>query len=274
MKLVRYLENGMPKYGVLEGDFVYAVEGDVYARELERGEPVGGIEAVALLPPCDPTSITSIGANYASRCHENNMPIPTEPGKGDRFFIPIEALTGPGGLIYFPTQEVRVEYGGELGIVMGRTCHNVTVDEAPDYILGYTIIHNVWAKDPVGSTRPPRQRLRAYETFCPAGPCVVTDLDTADVPWETRVNGEVRQKSNASEMLFGPAEIVASISSWHTLQPGDLIQCGTAAGVGLLKPGDVVEIEFEGIGVLRNLVAAREGLEPANLIWIDEYKGD
>lgn len=273
MKLVRYQSEAGAQFGILEGDFVYAVRGDVYAGGFERGEPVGGTEALALLAPCTPQTITSIGANYASRCRENNLPIPTEPGLGDRFYIPAGALTGPGALIYYPTQETRVEYGGELGIVMRRTCRDVTAEQAADYILGYTVLHNVWAKDPKGSTRPGPQRIRAYESFCPTGPCVVTGVDTANLAWETRVNGRVRQKANTSEMLFSAAEIVANISTWHTLQPGDLIQCGTASGVGLLKPGDVVEIEFKGIGVLQNLVVARDGMKPIELVWLD-YHGD
>jgi 2-keto-4-pentenoate hydratase/2-oxohepta-3-ene-1,7-dioic acid hydratase in catechol pathway len=273
LKLVRYAADGVAQYGILENGFIYAVEGDVYSGSFAKGQAIGGIEVVRLLPPCNPKTITSIGANYASRCQENNLPIPTEPGKGDRFFIPVEALTGSGNLICLPTHEVRIEYSGELGIVIRRTCRNVTVDEADDYILGYTIVHNTWAKDPKGSTQNPRrQRIRAYESFCATGPCLVTDLDPRNVAWETRVNGEVRQRANTSDMLFSPAEMVASISTWHTLEPGDLIQCGTAAGVGLLKPGDTVDIEFAGIGVLRNLAVARENMTPANLIWID-YAG-
>ena len=278
MKLVRYKTNGAGKYGILEDGFVYAVAGDVYSGEFKKGEPVGGIEAVALLPPCEPKTITSIGANYASRCKENNMKIPTEPGMGDRFLIPVEALTGPGGLIYIPADETRVDYSGELGIVMRRECQNVKAEDAADYILGYTIIHNVWGKgkpcERIRSLLKQRKEgIRAYESFCPAGPCVVTDIDPSNIPWETRVNGEVRQKSNTSKMLFDVYEIVASISTWNTLLPGDLIQCGTASGVGLLNPGDVVDIEFEGIGILSNLGVAKDEMQPINLVWVDEYEG-
>ena len=113
MKLVRYQTNGAAKYGILEFDFVFEVKGDVYSDQFDKGPVVGSIEAVALLPPCEPKYITSIGANYVSRCKENNLPVPTSPGAGDRFFIPVEALTGPGDLIYLPPQEVRLEYSGE-----------------------------------------------------------------------------------------------------------------------------------------------------------------
>lgn len=274
MKLVRYQkEDGKAAYGLLESGFVYEIQGDPFSGSFQKGRPVGGLEAVALLPPCAPQAIISIGANYASRCQENNIPIPDQPGKGDRFCIPPQAVTGPGGLIYLPANEVRVEYGGELGIVIRRTCSNISPAEATEYILGYTIVNNIWAKDPPGSARPPRQRIRAYSTFCPVGPWVVTDLDPSDLAWELRINGVVRQRARTSEMLFGPPEIVASVSRWHTLEPGDLIQCGTAAGVGLLQPGDVVEVEFEGIGVLRNLVVPIEHAEPLPLIWL-EYEGE
>jgi len=285
MNIVRYESGEGPMFGIVEDGFVHKALGDIYSPDVERGEVVGGVEAVALLAPCVPTVITSIGANYASRCKENNLAIPTEPGKGDRFFIPTEALTGPGGPIKLPPHEPRVEYSGELAIVMGRTCTEVTANEAPDYILGYTIVHNVWAKNPVRgtlrkSTTERRQEwtddkpIRAYESFCPTGPWVVTDLDPSNVAWQTRVNGEVRQQANTSEMLFSPAEIVANISTWHTLQPGDLIQTGTSEGVGLLSPGDIVEIEFEGIGTLRNIGVAGHAMQPAELIWIEAYEGD
>jgi 2-keto-4-pentenoate hydratase/2-oxohepta-3-ene-1,7-dioic acid hydratase in catechol pathway len=273
MKLVRYRAGGAALYGVLDGDFVYRLEGDAFDGTGRKGQPVGSVEAVELLAPCTPHTITSIGANYASRCRENNLPIPTQPGMGDRFYIPPEALTGPGGLIYLPQPETRIEYSGELGIVMRRECRNVTAQDAPDYILGYTIIHNVWAKDEPGSTRPPTLRIRAYASFCPAGPCVVTDLDPSGIAWQTRVNGVVRQRAHTSEMLFSPAEIVADISTWHTLQPGDLIQCGTAEGVGRLKDGDVVEIEFDGIGILRNLGVAAGPMPPVDLVWVDYHGG-
>jgi 2-keto-4-pentenoate hydratase/2-oxohepta-3-ene-1,7-dioic acid hydratase in catechol pathway len=260
-------------YGLVEHGFVYRIKGDVFSGDFQKGEPVGGLEAVALLPPCVPSVIISIGANYASRCVENNIPIPDEPGKGDRFYIPAEAITGPGGLIYFPAGETRVEYGGELGIVIRRGGRDIPPDQASDHILGYTIVNNIWAKDPPGSPRPPRERIRAYPTFCPVGPWVVTDIDPTDLAWELRINGVVRQRACTSEMLFKPAEIVAAVSRWHTLQPGDLIQCGTAAGVGCLRPGDVVEVEFEGIGTLRNLVVPMEGLKPLDLVWIDYVGG-
>jgi len=285
MNIVRYKSGGAAQFGVVEDGFVYEADGDVYSAELGKGALVGGLESVALLAPCEPQAITSIGANYASRCKENNLAIPTEPGKGDRFFIPTEALTGPGASIGVPEHEARVEYSGELAIVMGRTCSTVTIDEAPDYILGYTIVHNVWAKNPArfADTEKHTVRaqewtdekpIRAYESFCPTGPWVVTDLDPSNLAWQTRVNGEVRQRANTSEMLFSAAEIVANISSWHTLQPGDLIQTGTSEGVGLLSPGDVVEIEFDGIGVLRNIAVVGQAKQPVDLIWIEAYEGD
>jgi 2-keto-4-pentenoate hydratase/2-oxohepta-3-ene-1,7-dioic acid hydratase in catechol pathway len=268
LRLVRYSADGEEKWGMLENDIIYEAVGDVFSGEVSKGSPVGGIEGVRLLPPCGRNAIVSIGANYPSRCRENRLPIPGEPGKGDRFLIPAEALVGPGGLIRLPENEVRVEYSGELGIVIRRTCRNIAIEEAVDCILGYTIVHNVWAKDPPGSQRPVVERIRTYPTFCPVGPCIVTDLDPLSLEWETRVNGEVRQKANTREMLFTPAEIVASVSTWHTLHPGDVIQTGTAAGVGELKPGDIVEIEFAEIGVLRNIAVSGGQMSPLDLVWI------
>ncbi|MBN1672073.1 MAG: fumarylacetoacetate hydrolase family protein [Kiritimatiellae bacterium] len=264
MKLVRYQTNGTPEYGILEDDWVYAIEGDVYAGDIGKARAVGGLETIRLLPPCEPKRIVSIGANYASRCTENGLRIPTKPGEGDKFYIDVRALAGPGDLIRLPEQEARVDFSGELAIVMRRVCEHVTAEEASAGILGYTIVHNAWAKG-----QPPAgvkgKGVRAYETFCPVGPCLVTDLDPASVAWRTRVNGVVRQDSNTSEMLFSAAEMVADISTTYTLRPGDLIQTGTACGVGPMSPGDVVEIEFEGIGVLRNRAVAGGAMEPVGL---------
>ena len=270
MNIARVVTDKGTHWALTEDGFFYEAIGDPYSGALEKGDPIGGMEVVVLLPPCEPHSITSIGANYASRCEENHLPIPTEPGGGDRFLIPVDTLVASGGLIYLPAGEQRVEYGGELGIVMREDCRTVSVDEASDKIFGYTILNNVWAKDSVGSTSP--DSVRAYPSFCPTGPFVVTGIDPMNLNWETRINGEVRQRSNTSEMLFSPAEIVSSVSSWHSLKRGDLIQCGTASGVSVLKPGDVIEIEVESIGTLRNLVVSRSGLQKSDLIWI-EYAG-
>ncbi|MBN1675743.1 MAG: fumarylacetoacetate hydrolase family protein [Kiritimatiellae bacterium] len=278
MKLVRYQTNGAARYGILEEDWVFAIEGDPYADDIRKGQAVGGVEAVPLLAPCDPKAIISIGANYESRCKENNLPLPTVPGKGDRFLIGLDSLTGPGGLIYLPSFEKRVDYSGELAIVMRRTCRHITPEQAPNYILGYTVVHNAWAKGKLTGDEPvpPEQKrkyVRAYESFCPVGPWVETDIDPSGIAWQTRVNGEVRQNANTSDMIFGVRELVAGVSEWHTLEPGDVIQTGTACGVGPMTDGDVIEIEFDGIGVLRNRAVRRDGMQPIDLVFIDKYEG-
>jgi len=266
MKILRYATSDGAAWGILENDWVYAVEGDVYSGEFGKGAAVGGLESMALLAPCEPKEIVSIGANYESRCKENNLKIPETPGEGDKFYIAPEALVGPGAPLLIPRHEPRVDYSGELAIVMGRECDHASESEALDCVLGYSILHNAWAK---GKTPDeidwPKKGIRAYATFCPVGPCIETEIDPMNVAWETRVNGEVRQKANTSEMLFNIGQMVASVSEDYKLQPGDVIQTGTACGVGPMSPGDVIEIAFEGIGVLRNLAVDGGEMRPIRL---------
>lgn len=278
MKIVRYINNKKDEYGIFENDVIYQGIGNVFSDDFKKGNPVGGVEVISLLAPCEPSVIISIGANYVDRCKENNLKIPETPGEGDKFIVGLEALTGPGSVINLPTLEEKVDFSGELAIVIGKEGKNIKEENAHEYILGYTVVHNVWAKGiPSEKVKlPPGEKskwLRAYETFCPIGPCIETDIDPDNVKWQTRVNGDVRQDSNTNTMVFNVAQIVADISTWRHLMPGDLIQTGTASGVGTMKHGDIIEIELEGIGILRNVAVDKEGLEAIELIFLDEYKG-
>ena len=211
------------------------------------------LERSTLLTPFPIVSkILCVGRNYAAHVRELQHEMPSEPCI---FSKPPSALLAHGGQIARPTLSHRVDHEGELGIIIGRRCHKMTETEsARDYILGYTIVNDVTARD-LQKTDCQWARSKGFDTFCPVGPVVTTELD----PWsgiqvQTRVNGQLRQDGNTREMMFDMDCILRYISAFCTLLPGDLIATGTPEGVGPLLAGDVVEVTVEGIGTLRNPV--------------------
>jgi 2-keto-4-pentenoate hydratase/2-oxohepta-3-ene-1,7-dioic acid hydratase in catechol pathway len=178
------------------------------------------------------------------------LPIPEEPAL---FFKPLTALCGPGDPIVYPAQSSRVDYEGELAVVIRKRCRHVPVERAREYVLGYTCLNDVTARDIQKRDGHP-SRAKAFDTFCPAGPCIVTAIDPNAVEIETWVNGERRQVGSTKTLIFPVEDLVARISAVMTLLPGDLISTGTPAGVGPLVPGDRVEVRIEGIGSLKNPV--------------------
>jgi 2-keto-4-pentenoate hydratase/2-oxohepta-3-ene-1,7-dioic acid hydratase in catechol pathway len=213
------------------------------------------LDAVPLLIPLPIVSkILCVGRNYLDHIKEMNNDLPTEPLI---FSKPPSSLLAPGGTIVRPRISQRVDHEGELGVVIGRTCRNLGADEnAADYILGYTCINDVTARD-LQKSDGQWTRAKGFDTFCPVGPVISTEgVD----PWagakvETRVNGEVRQSGTTLDFIFKLDRVLRHISQFCTLLPGDLIATGTPAGVGPLKAGDVVEVTVEGVGTLRNVVA-------------------
>jgi 2-keto-4-pentenoate hydratase/2-oxohepta-3-ene-1,7-dioic acid hydratase in catechol pathway len=215
-------------------------------------EPLA-LEGAKLLTPFPLTSkILCVGRNYAAHVRELQHEMPTEPCI---FSKPPSSLLAHGGEIIRPQLSQRVDHEGELGIIIGRRCHKMTeAESARDYILGYTIVNDVTARD-LQSTDCQWVRSKGFDTFCPVGPIVTTELD----PWsgiqvQTRVSGQLRQDGNTREMMFDMDCILRYISAFCTLLPGDLIATGTPEGVGPLVAGDVVEVTVEGIGTLRNPV--------------------
>lgn len=253
MKILRYKDSGGGAYGLLEGDTVYQLEGSIFGA-LRRGKEVGKLSDLELLTPCEPPMIISIGANYRDRCIENNLPIPDMPGRGDSFVVPLRSLSGPGAAIHLPPDAMRFEYGAELAVVMKKTAYNVKVENIKDYILGFSCVNNVWGKLPRSETVRPLPQ--SFDGSCPVGPLIVTDLDPLDLVVRSVVNGEVRQNSRTSQMIFNVYEVIAYISDMAALEAGVVIQTGTPGGVATLKDGDVVTIEIEGIGSLTNPVRA------------------
>jgi 2-keto-4-pentenoate hydratase/2-oxohepta-3-ene-1,7-dioic acid hydratase in catechol pathway len=207
------------------------------------------LQDVELLAPCQPTKIVCVGLNYAEHAQELKMELPQEPVI---FLKPPSAILGPDGQIVYPASSQQVDYEGELGVVIGKRCKNVPADEAEKYILGYTCFNDVTARD---LQRKDGQwtRAKSFDTFASFGPWIAT-IDPAHVDIQTRVNGKAVQKSNTFDLIFEVPELVEFISGVMSLEPGDVIATGTPPGVGPLQKGDVVEVEIEGIGVLKNSV--------------------
>jgi len=223
-------------------------------RFLHNGRIASGSEVpdgATLFPPVTPTKIVCIGRNYADHAKELGNETPAEPLL---FLKPPSALLAPGGTIVRPRQSQLVHHEGELAIVIGREAKDVRIGDWRDYVLGFTCANDVSARD-LQRKDVQFTRGKGFDTFCPVGPHIETDLDSSDLRVIARVNGEVKQDGRTSQMIFPCDVLVSYISEHMTLMPGDVILTGTPAGVGSLNAGDTVEVEIEGIGVLRNAVA-------------------
>jgi len=204
-----------------------------------------------LLEPLRPSKIVCVGRNYREHAAELGNKMPDEPLL---FLKAPSALIASGDEIVLPGASQQVEHEGELGVVIGRVARNIPSGEDPlSYVLGYTCVNDVTARD-LQRKDVQFTRGKSFDTFCPAGPWIETDIDPGNVTVETRLNGEVKQKGNTADMAFPVAFLIRYISEIMTLYPGDLIATGTPAGVSKMKPGDIVEVEVEGIGILKNRV--------------------
>ena len=207
------------------------------------------MEDVELLAPCCPSKIACVGLNYVEHAKELKMKLPEEP---ILFLKPPSAVIGPGTEIIVPKSSERVDYEGELGVVIGKRCKAIAADEAKKHILGYTCFNDVTARD-LQQKDGQWTRAKSFDTFAPFGPWIAS-IDPSDADIKTRVNGQIRQSSNTADLIFGVPSLIEFISNVMTLEPGDVIATGTPPGVGRLEKGDVVEVEIEGIGVLKNRV--------------------
>lgn len=227
-------------------------DGDVEGLRTRRIDPIPLEEAI-LLAPVRPSKIVCVGRNYREHAAELGHDIPKEPLL---FLKAPSALLAPGGVVKRPKLSQRVDYEGELGVVIGKKCHQPSGDkDLRAYILGYTCVNDVTARD-LQNKDGQWSRAKGFDTFCPVGPLVVDGLDPwAGVGVETRVNGEVRQHGNTRDFIFPLDTIIRHIAQAMTLYPGDLIATGTPAGVGSVTAGDMMEVSVEGVGTLRNPVA-------------------
>ena len=252
MRLVRFRFGDRIATGVVEGDAVRALAGTFFENPVPSGEEIP-LDDVRLLAPILPSKVVCLGKNYAAHAAEFGGEVPEEPLV---FLKPSTSVSGPGDPIPLPPISNRVDYEGELAVVIGRIARNVRAEETFRYILGYTCGNDVTLRD-LQKKDDQWARAKGFDGSCPLGPWVETDLDPIDVHLETRVNGEVRQSASTSDMVFGVATIIEFVTEFMTLLPGDVIMTGTPEGVGKLEPGDRVEVAIDGIGVLMNPVGAR-----------------
>jgi 2-keto-4-pentenoate hydratase/2-oxohepta-3-ene-1,7-dioic acid hydratase in catechol pathway len=242
----------IPFCGILDEYQVREISGAPWA-EWSQSARVYPLAAVRLLAPVDPTKIVCIGRNYAAHAAELGNEVPKEPLM---FLKPPSSMVGSEEPVILTRYSQRVEHEGELAIVIGRRCSQLSDSDDPlAYVLGYTCLNDVTARD-IQKSDVQFTRGKGFDTFCPVGPHIETDLDPTNVLVETRVNGAVRQSGNTSLMIYPCAFLIRWISRMMTLYPGDVIATGTPAGVGPLVAGDAVEVSVAGIGVLRNPVHA------------------
>ncbi len=254
MKIVRYQDSdGGPAWGMVEGDTVFGLIGSPFG-DYGKGAAVGRLEQVPLLAPVAPSKVVCIGRNYAAHAAELGNEVPPEPLI---FLKPPSAIIGPDATIELPTLSEQVEHEAELVLVIGKRCRHLSEAEALEAVLGFTCGNDVTARDLQGRDGQ-WSRAKGFDTFCPLGPWIVTpdELDPSRAMVRCRVNGEVRQEGSTEQLIFSLRRLLRDISAVMTLEAGDVIMTGTPAGVGPLRAGDTVEVEVEGIGVLRNPVAA------------------
>jgi 2-keto-4-pentenoate hydratase/2-oxohepta-3-ene-1,7-dioic acid hydratase in catechol pathway len=235
-------------YGILDGENVIET-GRLFGKNFAEDHT---LSSVKMLPPVLPSKIICVGRNYVDHAKELGNDVPTEPLI---FLKPPSSLITHGDNIVYPPQSTRVDFEGEIGLIIGKQGRNIAAENAMDYIFGYTCVNDITARD-LQKKDGQWTRGKGFDTFCSVGPWFVSkdefDLDKATL--RTRLNGEIKQEGTASQMIFNLGAILAFVSSFLTLEPGDLIATGTPAGVGPMQPGDQVSIEIEGLGTLTNTV--------------------
>ena len=258
MRIARVDVHGEAHDAIIEGDIAYHLEGTPFENP-NRGAEIGPVAGLKLLAPCQPTKIVCIGLNYKAHIEETNSTAPTEPLM---FFKPPTAVVGHEDDVHWIPGTEKMDYESELALVFGKKAKFVAPGTYRDYVLGYTCANDISARD---FQRGDGQwtRGKGSDTFCPLGPWIVTDIDAEDLHIGGALNGEVRQDSRTSDLLFGLDELVVHVTKYFTMLPGDVIITGTPSGVGtskgLMKPGDVYEVTIEGIGTLRNRIVGLHG---------------
>ena len=256
-RFVRYEKGGAIGFGGLDGETVYPIEGDLFGSRTPTGESLP-LSEVKLLYPIQPSKVLALAGNYLSHLSPGSEP----PEYPQPFYKPITCLTNPGDPIVFPKGAQDVHYEAEFVIVVGKKATKVSEDEAWDYILGYTCGNDVSERNwQNGSIDGPENkdlqwwRGKGSDTFGPMGPAIAVGLEYEKSKIQLRLNGEVKQEQMLSDLIENPAETVSFISQAVTLLPGDVIFTGTPGRTSPMKAGDVVEVEIDGIGILRNPVA-------------------
>lgn len=250
MKIIRFLIDHESKYGALEGEVIKETEGDIFS-DIKVTDRMHSVNEVKILPPCSPSKIIAVGLNYKDHAKEMGSALPDEP----RIFLkPGTAVIGHEDKIKYPSHmSSRVDYEGELAVVIKSKAKNVEEKQALQYIYGYTCLNDITARD-LQAKDIQFTRAKGFDTFAPMGPVIETETDPGDLEISTYLNGERKQHSRTSNLLFSIPKLVSFISKVMTLLPGDVISTGTPGGVGPMKSDDKVEVEIEGIGRLTNYI--------------------
>ena len=254
MKIARFERRGEVRWGIVEDETIYALDGDLYG-SFGQGQKLCQLQDVRLMAPCEPRNGVACGRNYLDHIKEMGWPVPEEP---NLFFKPVNTVIGHGDDIIYPRPSKDLRYEAELCLVIKKMAKNVSEEDAMDYVLGYTCGNDVTAIDLFEKDKI-LARAKGFDTAGPLGPWLVTDIDPHNVAIKGRVNGETRQDSHTSLMIFSVPTLLRHITAFMTLYPGDVVWTGTPkGGASPIKVGDVIEVEVEGIGVLKNkLVAPR-----------------
>jgi 2-keto-4-pentenoate hydratase/2-oxohepta-3-ene-1,7-dioic acid hydratase in catechol pathway len=249
MKIVRFAAENRVNYGILKGDSIQTIEDEPF-RQIKPSDRHYPLSEVKLLSPCTPSKVVALGLNYRSHAEEVKIKLPETPLI---FLKPSTAVIGPEENIVYPPSSTRVDYEGELGVVIRKAARSVPAARALDYVLGYTCFNDVTARDLQYHDKQ-WTRAKSFDTFAPVGPYIETELEPGNVVLETYLNGELKQHTSTSDLIFSVSELISFISQVMTLLPGDIIATGTTSGIGPMYPGDTVEIKITGIGTLRNYV--------------------
>ncbi len=251
---IRVNHNNSIKFGTLADGQISVHSGDMFDGPSPTSETIP-LDSVEVLTPCLPTKIIGLWNNFGAAAAKNDLAQPEEPLY---FFKPASGILAPGGTIPRPgSYDGRVIFEGELGVVIGKPCKDVSMAEVADYVLGYTCVNDATALDILfeDPSFPQWSRAKSFDAFTPFGPVIETDLDTQSLQVTAQMNGKVRQDYPVSDMFFSPLELVQRISRGMTLLPGDIITCGTSLGALPMKPGSTVDIHIDGIGTLSNTFA-------------------
>jgi 2-keto-4-pentenoate hydratase/2-oxohepta-3-ene-1,7-dioic acid hydratase in catechol pathway len=266
MRIARFTTGDEPQYGVISGDVdelgipaadatIVALAGDPLYVGVQLTDTELQLADVRLLAPVIPRSkVIGIGRNYSAHAAEMGGEVPSEPLM---FLKPNTSVIGPGDPIYYPRQSSEVHYEGELAVVIGRICRDVAPERVADVIYGYTVGNDVTARD-LQRSDVQYTRAKGFDSFCPLGPWIETQLDTSDLRVTTHLNGDLMQDGTTKDMVVDVPSLVAYVTSVMTMLPGDVILTGTPEGVGPMKVGDEVEVTVGGIGSLTNRVVARD----------------
>ena len=252
MRIARYSHASEVAFGAVEGDDLAEIAGHPFSGVTFTGRRLP-LSQVRLLAPVLPSKVVAIGKNYSDHASEMGGEVPDRPLI---FLKPSTAVVAAGDPIRYPPSSQRVDFEGELAVVIGRLCADVPEARAHEVVFGYTCANDVTARDQQASDGQ-WSRAKGYDTFCPLGPWIETDVDVSDLGITTTLNGEKKQDARTSQLVFGIPTLIATISAVMTLLPGDVILTGTPAGVGPMQAGDEVTVEIERIGALTNRVVAR-----------------